>query len=149
MSKLLAIAEAVAFEKLVMGGMSLATRKTKAGYGFSAIAALLGLVAAGFLITAFYAWALIGYRSDIAALMTAGLAASLAAAAGIAAYVINHQRELKRQLQQESFKNDLITNVKAVINTIDEEFGDQVRENPATAILLAGLAGFIAADKVL
>ncbi len=81
--------------------------------------------------------------------MTAGLTAGFALIAALAAYSINHKREIKRQLQQESFKNDLLSNVKAVIATVDDEFGDKIRENPTTAVLLASLAGFIAADKIL
>lgn len=149
MSKLLAIAQAVAFEKLVRGGMSMAVRKSGAGYGFYFVSSLLGLVAAGFLVAGFYAWALIGYRPDIAALMTAGLTGSLALIAAIAAYGINHKHERLRQIRQESLKNDLMTNMKAVIASIDDEIGDHVRENPTTSVVLAALAGFIAADKIL
>lgn len=149
MSKLLAIAEAVAFEKLVMGGVSMATRKSKAGFGLCAISGILGLVAIGFLIAAFYAWALVIYRPDIAALLTAGVAAGLAVVVAGIAYAVNNKRELERQLRQETMKDDLMGHLKAAIATVDDEFGDQVRENPVMAVLLAGLAGFVAADKIL
>jgi len=149
MSKLLAIAEAVAFEKLVSGGLAMATNKSKAGFGLCAVSGLLGFTAVGFLIAAFYAWALAAYRPDIAALMTAALVAAFALVAAVGAYAINHKREIKRKLRQETFKNDLLSNIKAVVATVDDELGDQIRENPTTAVLLAGLAGYIAADKIL
>lgn len=150
MSKLLAIAQAVAFEKLVAGGVSMvASRKSTAGYGLYVVSGLLGFVALGFLIAAFYAWALAVYAPDIAALMTAGVVSGLALAAAITAYVVNHKRQIQRQIRQESMKDDILTHVKAVIATVDDEFGDQIRENPTMAVLLASVAGFIAADKIL
>ena len=150
MSKLLAIAQAVAFEKLVAGGVSMvASRKSTAGYGLYVVSGFLGFVALGVLIAAFYALDLAGHAPEIAALMTAGVVSGLALAAAITAYVVNHKRQIQRQIRQESMKDDILTHVKAVIATVDDEFGDQIRENPTMAVLLASVAGFIAADKLL
>lgn len=91
MSKLLAVAEAVALEKLVLGNFPV-SRKSKAGLGLVAFSALLALAATGFLIVAFHEWASLNYRADFAALLTALAVFGLSAAAGIGACLIMRQR---------------------------------------------------------
>jgi hypothetical protein len=146
MPKFLAIAEAMLLEKVMKGAWAV-SQKGQAGTMLMAAAGLLSLVAGGFFIVAFHAWAHIQYpdRPDLAALATAGAILAVSVVLAAIAYGVAHRRELRRQ----SLKTEIQHNVEAAIATLDDELGDHIRENPATAVLLAGLAGFILADKVV
>lgn len=144
MSALKAIAETVVLDQILTRGFPV-SQKSKATLGLQALAGLLIIVALGFLIAALHAWLITAYTPDIASLITAGAVFALALVAALAAYVIAHQRQARMAV----FKHDMKNNIQTVIDAFDSELGEHVRANPATAVALAGLAGFILADRVL
>lgn len=142
MAALKAIAETVLLEQVLSHALP---KKSKAGLGLQLLAGVLVIVALGFLIAALHAWLVAQYTPDVAALITAGAIFALAMVAALAAYGVAHQRRLRVAM----FKHDMKNNIQNVIDTFDEELGEHVRENPVTALAVAGIAGFILADRVL
>jgi hypothetical protein len=144
MPKLMAIAETLVLEQILARSLPV-SKKSRAGLALFAFSALLLIVATGFLIAAFHSWVVAQFAPDIAALITAGVVFALAIIAALTAYGVMHQRELRMA----AVKHDLKSNLQDVFAAFDDELGDKVRENPVTAVALAGLAGFILADRVL
>lgn len=120
-------------------------RKSKAGLYLMIFSGFLVAVGSVFLMIAFHQWVHVQYPNESAAFITAGGIFGLAIVLAVAAWVLQHQRQIKAEMFKTRIKHDL----KAAMDTFDGEMGDHVRENPITAVLLAGLAGYIAAETVL
>jgi hypothetical protein len=144
MPKLLAIAETLLLDRVLSQGWPV-SNKSKAGFALILLSALLGAVATGLLIVALHAWLGTQFTPDLAALITAGVVFALSIIAALTAAGIMH----KRTLHMQSMKNDLKGNLQTILASFDDELGDHVRENPAMALALATVAGFILADRVL
>lgn len=144
MSALKAIAESVLLEQVLTRAIPM-TQKSKAGLGLQLLAGMLVIVALGFLIAAFHAWLSAQYTSDVASLITAGAIFALAMISSLAAYGVAHKRRIRMAL----FKHEMKNNIQTVIDTFDDELGEHVRDNPVAALAIAGVAGFLLADRVL
>jgi hypothetical protein len=145
MPKLMAIAEGILLEKVLFEGWPLSRKKNRLGQALFVLSGLLTLVAISFLIIAFYAWVQSQYPPETAALLTAGAVLGLALLVGFAGHGIIHQR----RLHTEAAKTNIQHTIKSTIAALDDELGDQVRDNPITAVLLAALAGYVASETIL
>ncbi|HEY8962854.1 MAG TPA: hypothetical protein VIN59_00170 [Alphaproteobacteria bacterium] len=106
---------------------------------------ILAIIGTGFLIVAMYYWLDANYSPDVAALIAAGAIFAVALlSAGIAGLIIIERRSRMQRMKEEVKKN-----LAAVFETIDDELGQPVRENPVASVLLASLAGFAVADRVI
>lgn len=144
MPGLIKIAEAYIVERALTDGW-LFPRKNKIAILLWVIAGILTLTATGFLIAGFHEYLSNQYPSDQANLLTA---AGVLVLAGITA-LIGVGIAQKRQIKKEMIKHDIKRDLQSIISAVDDELGDQVRENPAVAVGLAALVGFILADRVL
>ena len=110
-----------------------------------AIAGIFGLVGAGFLIAAGYDWLLTQHGLQTARLYTGGICVTLAVMAAAAAGAFYSYKRAKA----ETYYLVLRENIQSAIAMVGEELEEPIRENPKTARLVASLAGYIAAEKLL
>ncbi len=134
--------------QLVMDGVLTHSRNKAASvkkeWGFIALAAISGVIALAFLTSALYMGLSALYSAPIAALLT-GLSIGLVSLGCLfAANRAEKEVETQNWLQQELAGAQLTEKVNGLLTDMEQP----VRENPATAMVLATLAGFLAADKL-
>jgi len=141
---LLGMAERYFLQKLVSGDFPF-TRTSRTASWLRLMSGILAIIGTGFLIVAMYYWLDANYSPDVAALIAAGAIFAVALlSAGIAGLIIIERRSRMQRMKEEVKKN-----LAAVFETIDDELGQPVRENPVASVLLASLAGFAVADRVI
>jgi len=141
---LLGLAEQYLLKKLVSGDFPFA-RQSRTASWLRMLAGVLGVIGTGFLIVAMYYWLDQHYTPDVAALIAAASIFAIALmSAGIAGLII-----VERKSRMRALKEDVQKNLQAVFETLDNELGAPVRNNPAASMALASLAGFIVADRVI
>jgi high-affinity Fe2+/Pb2+ permease len=109
------------------------------------ISGVLAVVAIGFLMAAGYDWLLTQYDLQTARLYMGGFVFLLAALFAVVAMAIYSYRQRKIRAYYEVVKD----NFQHAMTIVGEELEEPIRENPKTAMLIAGLAGYIAAEKIL
>jgi hypothetical protein len=109
------------------------------------LSGVLILAGLGFMLAAGYDWLLANYDIQTARLFMGGLCLILAAIAAAVAGAI-----IKLKIRKaETYYVVLRENLEAMLSMIGDELEDPIRENPKTAVLVAGLAGYVAAEKLL
>jgi hypothetical protein len=106
-------------------------------YGFAGLCVLAGI---GFVSMAGYMALATIYPPMEAALWMGGLWTVLAVITACAAGIWLRHRKKKRA----EARTHIADTVTILFDLLDSELGDSVRDNPKTAVALAGLAGFIA-----
>lgn len=109
---------------------------------FSAVWAVLG---SGFLLYAGYLYLQARYAPDMAALIIA--AAAMCISALIAFAGIHMMKRHPASHHRHAHGTDMAQTVSQLIDTISEELEDPIRDNPKTALMVAGLAGFLAGNQ--
>lgn len=109
------------------------------------LAGVLAVIAIGFLMMAGYDWLTTRYDLQTARLYMGGFTFLLAALAALAAAAVHSYRQRKIRAYYEIVKD----NFQHVLALVSDEMEEPIRENPKTAMLIAGLAGYIAAEKIL
>lgn len=141
---LLGLAERYFLQKLASGGFPF-TRQSKTASWLRTMAGILSVVGTGFLVMAMYYWLDANYTPEVAALIAAASLFSVALlSAGIAGIIIAERRSRMMAMKEEVKKN-----LHAIFETLDEELGHPVRQNPVASVLLASLAGYAVADRVI
>jgi formate hydrogenlyase subunit 3/multisubunit Na+/H+ antiporter MnhD subunit len=110
-----------------------------------ALAGIFGLVGVGFLIAAGYEWMLEQHGLQTARLYTGSVCVTLAVMAAAAAGAFYSYKRAKA----ETYYMVVRENIQSAIAMLGEELEEPIRENPKTAMLMASLAGYIAAEKLL
>jgi len=108
-------------------------------------AALLIAIGTGFLIYAMHLWLQANYTPDMAALISAGTVFALAALAGCISWLIVAERRSRLA----AMKEDVKRNLHAVFETLDDELGQPIRDNPIASLVLACVTGYAVADRVI
>lgn len=144
MPGLIKLAEAYIVERALTDGW-LFPRKNKTAVALMAVTAALVLTATGFLIAGLHAYLSLHYPADQTNLLTAVGILLVAALTGLGSIVFANKRKIKKEM----VKHDLKRDIQNIISAVDDELGDQVRDNPVAAVGLAAVAGFILADRVL
>ncbi len=108
-------------------------------------AGFLTVAGSGFLVTAGYDWLVTHYDLQTARLVIGALILSLGII--IAAVVYGVYDKKRRQLQ--NYYGMLKDNIHSALEVVGEELEEPIRENPKTAVMIASLAGYIAAEKLL
>lgn len=90
------------------------------------------------------------YIAPVAALMVAGTSCALALLTWGAGKMITAQKNAPSAAREEFMARqpDIAKTVSALIDSIAEELEEPIRDNPKTAMAIAGLAGFLAGDQV-
>jgi hypothetical protein len=132
--------------QVALTGASVYTRhqaaEAKKEWGFVAMSMVGGIIALIFLTAALYMTVSALYTPAIGALAT-GIVMTVFSL--ICVYMANRKSGGLRS-QQSSFTGD--NDLKETIEDIVSEIEQPVREHPGMAILLASIAGFIAADRL-
>ncbi len=111
---------------------------------------VLGMMTVVTLFIAEYLYLVTLYTAPMAALGVActALALSLLSCAGGMMVMSDKRARRARHTAQAPSQPDIAKTVSALIDSIAEELEDPIRENPKTAVAIAGLAGFLAGDQV-
>lgn len=109
------------------------------------VAGILALAGAGFLIVAGYEWLSVNYDEQTARVGAGLLSLVLALVIATCAYAVHVYKLRKMQAYYHVVKN----NLESAIHAVTDELEEPIRENPKTAVLMAGVAGFVAAEKLL
>jgi len=141
---LLGLAEQYFLRKIVSGDFPFG-RTSHAASWLRVFAGILSVVGTGFLVAAMYYWLKDNYSPDVAALIAAASIFAVALlSAGIAGLIVAERRSRMAKMKDEVKKN-----LAAVFETLDDELGQPVRNNPGASVALAALAGFITADRLI
>lgn len=116
----------------------------KSGQVLCALSVFFALIGSGFLIYAAHLWLSGHYSPDTAAAMTGVL--SFIFAAFVASIVYAAARY--RQSRIKKIRKQVANTIKSTLSAMNDEWGDPIRENPKTAMLIGALAGFILEDQV-
>ena len=112
---------------------------------------VLGVMSVVTLFVAEYLYLVTLYTAPLAALGVACTALALSlltCAGGMLVMSSKRSRRRARHVPQAQAQPDIAKTVSALIDSIAEELEDPIRENPKTAVAIAGLAGFLAGDQV-
>lgn len=121
-------------------------RKSKFGLGLYAVSGLLLLTCVAFLIAAGHSWLSLNFSAPVALALTAAGTALIAVLSAIAAhFIIKSKQKVETPAIQTEDVSRLVMELGEVAG---EELMEQIKENPKTAMLLAGAAGFLAAEKL-
>lgn len=141
---LLGLAERYFLQKLVSGDFPF-SRQSRAASWLRLLAGVLSVIGTGFLIVALYYWLDANYTPDMAALIAAGSVFAVALlASGIAGLIVMERKSKMRAMKEEVKKN-----LAAVFETLDDELGQPVRDNPAASVLLSALAGYAVTERII
>ncbi|MCE7887576.1 MAG: hypothetical protein DYH13_08785 [Alphaproteobacteria bacterium PRO2] len=108
-------------------------------------AGFLAVAGGGFLVAAGYDWLITNYDLQTARLVIGAGTMSLGII--IAAAVYSIYAEKRKQI--EGYYSILKNNIHTALEVVGEELEEPIRENPKTAVMIASLAGYIAAEKLL
>lgn len=107
-------------------------------------ACCLGLVAALSFLAGGYIWLERVYDVQVAILIMGGVATGLCVLLLLAAYAIARYKRHRI----ESYKKEITDKAEAIVAAVMAEFEKPVQAYPKTAVAVAALAGFVAAEKV-
>jgi hypothetical protein len=127
----------------LIGEKTLLPRKGRMDWALTALSILLGVAGVVLSVLALERFLEGEYPPDRAAL---GAATIVLAAAFLAAAAASHCRRRKAAVPG-SARDELGQNIRVLIEGICGELDGPVRESPKTAVLLAALAGFFAAQQ--
>lgn len=131
-------------DRLLATAPSLASRNKSQTFlmGFAAIATIAAFI---FLLIAMDKMMTREYSADIAALITGLSALLIALVAAGSAYAMRHFRRSKFERKAHEFKHHMETTLK----NLEGDWDSPIRENPKTAMALAGLVGYLLGDHIL
>ena len=129
---------------VLMNGTGMSEKKNQFGLGLAALSLFLALAGLGFLIAAGYAFLLDAYDEKTATLYMAVIIFGCTAVTSLTAYTLFKFRQ--RRLR--SLQRTITDNIHSAINAVSDELEGPIRDNPKTAALIAGLAGFAAAHRM-
>lgn len=120
-------------------------RKSKLGLGLIALSGLFFCAALVFLIIAGYGWLLTQFTQPEAALITAGFIMATSILTALSAILVLRKAPQQAINTQSDEIHEMVTMIGELLG---EELETSIRENPKTAMILAGAAGLIAADRL-
>lgn len=138
MNAYLSVLQQLVIDTAIRGGAQLSS-EVKTGLGLRALSGFfvgLGLI---FLCVASYLWLDSLFATHIAALIMGGLSLIL----GAVCLLVLRQRSLRREREILALRHDVEDKVRLALEIASEEFGDTIKDNPKSALLIAGLAGML------
>lgn len=131
-------------DRLLATAPSLASRNKTQPFlmGFAAIATIAAFI---FLLIAVDKMMAREYGADVAALITGLSSLLIALIAAGSAYALRHFRRSKLEQKAHEIKHHIENSLKA----LEGDWDNPIRENPKTAMALAGLVGYLIGDRVL
>jgi len=144
MHGVIALLEQYAIDRIMSGGAPV-SHKSKAGFALMAIAGFLLLLGLGFLTYALNLWLYEIYTPQVATAITGGLCIFASLMIMMIAYLVLQYKKVQVQKMQ----HETLEMVHALIDYIDEELREPVEKNPATALVMASAAGYVAGKNYL
>lgn len=120
-------------------------RKGTASLSLYILAGGIGVVGVAFLAVALYGVFLISFPMPAAAGMTGGVLLALSATVAVAGKYGFRKINQKREQEEAGRLSAMLGNG---IDSLLADLEEPVRDNPATAVLLASLAGFLSAGRM-
>lgn len=137
-------------EQAVVNGLVSKTpplaRKNKFGLSLMVLSGLFLFSACVFLMIAGYGWLMTLYSPYIAALLVAFCIFAFALIASAASYAV--LRHKPKQVAANAQADQIMEIASLAGEVLEGELADVIRENPKTIMLLASVAGFVAADRL-
>lgn len=128
-----------------MNGNTLTTRRVSLMPSLVSIAGFLACVGLLLIMFAAHLWFDANFPPEQAWLLS-GLSFL---ALSLVVVLISFCIALYKRRQITKVKDDVEEAIFDFVDTLDEEFSAQIRQNPKTAVIIAALAGYIAGDKLL
>ncbi len=129
---------------MLLNGTGMPERKTQLGLGLTALSVFLGLAGCGFLMAAGYGYLQEYFDARTATLYMALITLGCALACSLVGYALIHYRQKRMRAVQSTIAD----NLRSALASVTDELEGPIRDNPKTAALLAGLAGFAAAQRL-
>ncbi len=127
----------------LLNGTGMSEKKNQFGLGLAALSLFLGLAGLGFLIAAGYGYLHEYFDAKTSTLYMGIIVLVCALMSSSTAYILFHIR----QKRVRKYQRTITDNIYQAINSVAEELEVPIRDNPKTAALLAGLAGYAAAQR--
>ena len=146
---LASLAAQIVFNSMV-GPRARPVKKLKAELAIMVLAGLLGSAGAVLLILALYQWLALYYAPPVAALI-AGLALYIAAILLLIGARLAGGKRMRREVDAPSLEQKIESVAKLVemtLGTLKREIATPVQDNPSVSLLVASIAGFLAARLV-
>ncbi len=121
------------------------SRKADLGQGVFALSIFFVCIGFGFLIYGVHTSLSQTYAPQTAAMMTSGVSFGFAILVGLLTYAAMMYRRSRIQ----KYKKEMVHRVESAVASLDDQFGDTIRDNPKMAVLLATAAGFFLEDRIL
>jgi hypothetical protein len=128
---------------VLLNGTGMSEKKNQIGLGLAALSLFLALTGLGFLMAAGYAFLQEQFDTKTAAFYMALVTLACATVSSLTAYALFHYRQKRIR----SYQRTITDNIHSAINAVSDELEGPIRDNPKTAALLAGLAGYAAAQR--
>lgn len=139
------LAEYAALLQLLSPALPRQGRRIIALHELYLVATLLSVVGFITLLVGLYIWLSNRYPSDIAFLVMGGVMIGSSLVMGLLASWMARQAERPLQNVATSFAQNGTEFIKSIIDELD----DPIRENPAMAVGIAALSGYIAGEKMM
>lgn len=110
-----------------------------------AFSGLMALLAVGFILTAAYFWLNLNYPPPITYACMGALSLFIALISLSILYIAMSYKEHRIQ----KVKHDIIELAENTLDTLEEEFGEPIRDNPKLAVIISSAAGFLAGERFL
>ncbi len=117
--------------------------RNKFGLGLAVLSGLLFFTALIFVILSCYGRLLMNYPQHEAALIVSGVVTGVSFILGLIAMLL-----LKHKKQPAVQDNEITMLISQITDAFGEDLAEHIRDNPKTAVLLAGAAGLIAGERL-
>lgn len=144
MQALMPLVEQVIIDRLLSQRAPL-MRKNKIGIGLMVLAGVMLLLGLVFAALAGYGWLLMHYPQPTAALITAGFILGLSILSSLIGVALLQRRAPPPRRQNEE---EIMEAVSEIMTIVSEELAEPIKENPKTAVILSGVAGFAAGERM-
>lgn len=137
-----AVAEQMILAALLSGTGS--EKKNQFGLGLTALSLFLVFAGFGFLMAAGYGYLHEQFDMKVASFYMAAILLGCALATTLTASVLFYYHRKRARF----YRHTVAENIRQAIASVGEELEAPIRENPKTAALIAGLAGYATAQKL-
>lgn len=119
-------------------------RKNKVGLGLMIMSGIFCIAATIFGFIAGYGWLLEHYEQP----MAAGIAAASTLVAGLVLTIIGYFTLKRKSVTEYDQSADIQEITQALIELANDNGVESIQDNPKTALIISGIAGFIAGEKL-
>ncbi len=116
----------------------------KVGQFLCVLSAVIMVVGFIFLIYGAHTWLSIQYSKDTASFFTGAICIALSTVISSALLAATYYNKISVR----KYQKKMTDKIESFLSTFEDEFGDPIRENPKTALMIAAIVGFLAKDRL-